>query len=116
LCCGPYIAGIERPPTAEQLMRARYTAYALGRADYLTETWHPTTRRRDLNLDEPITWRGLEILRTESGGANDRQGLVEFVARYKIGGRAYRLHETSRFQRHQGRWYYVDGEQRNREG
>lgn len=109
-CCGRFTDAHEQPATAEQLMRSRYTAYTLGREDYLRETWHPTTRRQDLKLDEPVTWLGLKILRTEAGGVTDNHGLVEFVARYKVAGRAHRLHEISRFQRRNGRWVYVTGE------
>jgi SEC-C motif-containing protein len=109
-CCGRFVEGDGSPDTAEQLMRSRYTAYTLGREDYLRATWHPTTRREDLQLAEPVTWLGLRILRTEGGGAHDEAGVVEFVARYKIGGRVYRFHEVSRFVRRGGRWLYVDGE------
>jgi SEC-C motif-containing protein len=109
-CCGPYLDGTALPETAEVLMRSRYTAYTLGDAAYLTATWHPTTRRKDLGLDEPVKWIGLEVLRCEAGGPGDTRGKVAFVARYKVGGRAHRLHEVSRFQRRDGRWYYLDGE------
>jgi len=91
-------------------MRSRYTAYSLGREDYLRTTWHPTTRRRKLGLEESLKWIGLEIVRTRGGGPDDAEGKVEFIARYKVGGRAHRLHETSRFVRRNGRWLYVDGE------
>jgi SEC-C motif domain protein len=110
-CCGPFIEGTALPQTAETLMRSRYTAYTRRNAAYLTETWHPTTRRRELRLDEPIQWIGLAILATEAGGPGDTKGKVEFVARYKEGGRAHRLREVSRFQRWQERWYYLDGVQ-----
>lgn len=109
-CCGPLLDGHRDAGTAEALMRSRYSAYALGRLAYLTATWHPTTRRHDLEHDEPVTWIGLQVLRTEAGGPDDREGVVEFVARYKVFGRAHRLHEVSRFLRREGRWYYVDGE------
>lgn len=108
-CCARFINDGERPETAEQLMRSRYTAYTLGRADYLSATWHPTTRRKNLDAGAPVTWLGLEVLRTEAGGAGDREGFVEFVARYEIDGRAQRLHEVSRFVRRKGKWLYVDG-------
>jgi SEC-C motif domain protein len=91
-------------------MRSRYSAYARGEAAYLIDTWHPGTRHRDLDLDPGVRWIDLRILATEGGGPGDQDGRVEFVARFKIGGRAHRLHENSRFQRHQGRWYYVDGD------
>jgi len=109
-CCNPFITGTDLPETAEQLMRSRYTAYTRGDATYLSATWHPTTRHQDLEADATLRWLGLKIVATELGGAHDRHGVVEFVARYKIAGRAHRLHERSRFKRHQGRWYYVDGD------
>lgn len=86
-------------------MRSRYTAY--GRMDdrYLLATWHASTRPAHLDL-APTRWIGLTVRRHEATG--DR-AIVEFVARYKIGGRAHRLHETSRFVREDGRWYYIDG-------
>jgi SEC-C motif domain protein len=88
-------------------MRSRYVAYTRGRTDYLLRTWHPSTRPSALDL-EPVRWLGLQVCRVEAGAAADRDGIVEFVARYKIGGRAHRLHETSRFVREDGRWFYVD--------
>jgi len=97
-------------PTAEALMRSRYTAYVLGNESYLSKTWHPNTRPDDLDADDGGRWLGLKIIRTEAGGPEDETGLVEFVARYKIGGRGHRLHETSRFVGYEGRWVYVDGE------
>jgi len=92
-------------------MRSRYAAYALGRADYLISTWHPTTRRQGVDLDEEVKWIGLKIVRTQDGGPNDKEGMVEFVARYKVGGRAHRMREVSRFVRRDGRWFYVSGEE-----
>jgi SEC-C motif-containing protein len=93
-------------------MRSRYSAYVLGREDYLLETWHPSTRPDQLVLsaEPPITWLGLKVLATSGGGRRDDRATVEFVARYKRGGRATRLHERSRFERLEGRWLYVDGE------
>ena len=109
-CCGPLHAGAAAE-TAEQLMRSRYSAYAIGDRDYLLATWHATTRPRALTLDDAQTtrWLGLSVKRhvqTESDRA-----AVEFVARYRSGGApAMRLHEVSQFIRDDGRWYYVDGE------
>ncbi len=91
-------------------MRSRYTAYTRGDARWLRETWHPDTRPASLEPDEAVRWIGLKILATEAGGPDDQRGIVEFVARYKVGGRASRLHERSRFQRLAGRWLYVDGD------
>jgi len=94
-------------------MRSRYTAYALGLVDYLLYTWHASTRPERLELVEstPIRWLGLMILKTQAGGPDDMDGLVEFVARYKPAGRAGRLHEISRFCREDGCWFYVEGVQ-----
>lgn len=90
-------------------MRSRYVAYALGLESYLLATWHPSTRPADLKLDEdPPHWLGLAIKRHEV--QDEDRATVEFVARYKIGGRAYRLHETSRFVLEDGRWFYIDGD------
>jgi SEC-C motif domain protein len=112
-CCGRFHAG-GIPETAEQLMRSRYSAYVLELRDYLLATWHPSTRPADLDLgDAPQTrWLGLKITSTMAGGPDDAQGTVAFVARCKIGGRAHRMEETSRFVREQGRWWYLDGDVR----
>ncbi|MEJ2480749.1 MAG: YchJ family protein [Acidihalobacter sp.] len=108
-CCGRYVDGGELPDTAEQLMRSRYTAYTLAREDYLLATWHVSTRPPSLGFEPAQQWLGLKIVRTEAGGATDAEGRVAFVARSKLGGRAQRLEEDSRFVKEGGRWYYVDG-------
>ena len=109
-CCGPYLAGAAAAPNARALMRSRYVAYALGDEAYLLATWHASTRPAALGLaDQPqARWLGLSIRRDDS--LEPEHALVEFVARYKIGGRAYRLQEVSRFVREGGRWYYVAGD------
>ena len=90
-------------------MRSRYAAYVLGLEPYLLATWHPSTRPAELKLDEDQPrWLGLSIKRHEVQDENN--AIVEFVARYKVGGRAYRLHEISRFVREDGCWFYVDGD------
>ena len=111
-CCAPYIAGLAPAPTAVALMRSRYTAYTLGSARYLLDTWHPRTRPDAVAPDDGRRWLGLKIVATSGGGAGEDSGNVEFVARFKVGGRAHRLHETSRFVREDGRWLYVDGDVR----
>lgn len=108
-CCGPFIAREDQPRTAEQLMRSRFTAYSLGDGDWLRDTWHPATRRSDVGIDASIKWTRLEIVAVEAGGPDDTKGIVEFIAHYKVRGRAQRLHERSRFQRRDG-WYYVAGD------
>jgi SEC-C motif-containing protein len=109
-CCARYVEGNEPAPTAEALMRSRYTAYTLLREDYLLATWHPSTRPASLGLaeDVPTKWLGLEVKCHEQQDTD--HAIVEFVARYKVSGRAQRLHEVSRFVREEGRWFYVDGD------
>ena len=91
-------------------MRSRYSAYVRGQEDYLLATWHPDFRPRQLALDTGQKWLGLKIKATSNGLAHDAIGTVEFVARYKVDGRGFRLHETSRFVCEAGRWYYTDGD------
>lgn len=108
-CCGRLHGG-EAATTAETLMRSRYSAYVLGLEPYLLATWHASTRPPALNLaDESATkWLGLEVRRHEP--LDEHHATVEFVARYRVAGRGHRLHETSRFVREDGCWYYVDGD------
>lgn len=108
-CCGPLHVGAAIAPTAEALMRSRYSAYGLGLEPYLLATWHPSTRPVALHLAEEqgTKWLGLAIKRHQVLDANHAS--VEFVARYRIAGRGHRLHETSAFVREDGRWFYVDG-------
>ena len=91
-------------------MRSRYVAYSLGLEPYLLATWHTSTRPASLECDKESKprWLGLTIKRHELQDEN--HAIVEFVARYKMGARAYRLHETSHFVRENGRWFYVDGD------
>lgn len=109
-CCGRYLAGGQSAPTAEALMRSRYTAYTLNDEHYLLASWHAATRPAALDLAQGAAtkWLGLEVKRHEQ--QDGEHALVEFVARYKVNGRAHRLHETSRFLREDGRWFYVDGD------
>jgi SEC-C motif-containing protein len=110
-CCGRWHAG-EAAPTAEALMRSRYSAYVLGREDYLLATWHESTRPAALDLaaQSPTpTWLGLSVKRHEN--PSPATAIVEFIARLRMGGgSAERMRETSRFVRENGRWFYVDGE------
>ena len=87
-------------------MRSRYSAYALGLIDYLLATWHASTSPGELELS-PIKWIELQVLHAV---ASADAGVVEFVARYKVDGRAGRMHEISRFVLEEQRWFYVDGQ------
>lgn len=109
-CCGRYVGHWDDMPApdAEALMRSRYTAYVLGEEPYVLATWHATTRPAQARFDAGTKWLGLEVRDHRVVGDADAE--VEFVARYRVGGRAHRLHERSRFVREEGRWYYVDGE------
>lgn len=111
-CCAPCLTGEAAASTAEALMRSRYSAYSRRDERYLLRTWHPGTRPAGLDLaqEDGLRWLGLKIMKRSAGGASDSSGTVEFVARYKAGGKAGRMHEISRFVREDGSWYYVDGE------
>lgn len=114
-CCAPFHAGTRRPATAEQLMRARYSAYATANEGFLLATWHPTTRPDRIAFDPDLRWTGLDILTTRDGTAFHRQGTVEFVAHHESRRKGRwvpgRLHEHSRFVNND-RWYYLDGDVR----
>ncbi|WP_431277678.1 YchJ family protein [Leifsonia poae] len=106
-CCGPLHRGEAQAPTAERLMRSRFSAFALGDPGYLLRSWHPSTRPTALDLDERMRWYRLDILDTERGGPFDRDGTVHFRAYYK-GDTAGVQEEDSRFVREGGAWFYVD--------
>lgn len=91
-------------------MRSRYSAFVRGDVPYLLATWHTRTRPATLELEPGARWLGLEIKQHRMTGANTAE--VEFVARFRVAGRAVRQHELSRFVREDGRWYYVDGDVR----
>jgi SEC-C motif-containing protein len=110
-CCARYHTGPLHllAPTAEALMRSRYSAFALDRIDYLLDTWHASTRPASLDANPSgLKWLGLDVRRHEV--SDDDHATVEFAARSKLAGRAQRLHEISRFVREGGRWFYVDGD------
>ena len=111
-CCGRwhagYLAGVPAPD-AEALTRSRYSAFVLDLRDYLLATWHPSRRPAALEPPEPgLRWLGLEVKKHQVQDAG--HATVAFVARSKLGGKAHRLVETSRFVRENGEWFYVDGE------
>src|SRR4051794_3275288 len=115
-CCAPFIRREAHPPTAEALMRSRYSAYVHGAIDYIFDTTTPTTRddidRADTERwSRESEWTGLEIHRA-SGGAGDTEGEVEFTARWRDAGRDRAHRECSHFRRDEGgAWNYVSGHQ-----
>lgn len=113
-CCGPFLSGAALPPTAEALMRSRYTAFATHNADYLEETLLPGTREdfdREAALEwaKSSLWTGLEVRYAEAGGEQDEDGVVEFVAHFQADNQDRVHHETATFRKQDGRWWYVDG-------
>ena len=115
-CCGRYVSGKSKPQTAEDLMRSRYAAFALGEIGHIMGTHHPSTveeidRDGVESWSRKADWHGLEILGTEKGGPEDDEGIVEFIARYTINGFKQAHHERAEFKKEKGRWYYVDGKQ-----
>ena len=110
-CCGRYLEDLAGTPApdAEALMRSRYSAFVLQRADYLLATWHASKRPSKVSFDAGAKWLGLEV--RDFKGIDATHAEVEFVARQRDpGGRAVRLHERSRFVCEDGRWYYLDGD------
>ena len=106
-CCGVYHAGLAATHSAEALMRSRYSAYVLNNSEYIANTWHLSTRPAVIEADLAIKWLGLRIIDTAQ--PDDAYAEVEFIAKYKLAGKAYRLHERSCFVFEQNSWWYVDG-------
>jgi len=109
-CCWRIIQRQSAAKTAEALMRSRYCAYQSSDADYLLSSWHLSTRPPMLDLSEPVDWLALHIKKTQAGEPGDKEGWVEFIASYKVGGCFAQIHELSYFIFEQDRWFYVDGE------
>lgn len=109
-CCARYLDGAAQAPTAEALMRSRYTAYTQLNENYLLATWHPSSRPAQLGLadEAPTKWIALDVKRHAQ--QDEHHAIVEFVARYKVNGKAHCLHEVSRFVQEAGHWFYTDGD------
>lgn len=105
-CCQPFLETAALPETAEQLMRSRYTAYVLENKAYLLSSWHPQTRPENMDFDTHTKWLGLKIKHKKAGQAADKKGWVDFVARYRIGGKAERIEELSYFLKENNAWQY----------
>ncbi|MCP5144362.1 MAG: YchJ family protein [Gammaproteobacteria bacterium] len=113
-CCQPLLTGTAKAVTAEQLMRARYSAFASGNVDFILASMMPAMRaEQDVDAlrawSANAKWLGLEVARTERGGADDNQGVVEFVASYELDGQPREHRERARFRRRNGLWMYEDG-------
>ncbi|QXE28538.1 YchJ family protein [Microbacterium paraoxydans] len=108
-CCGPLLDGAPAP-TAERLMRSRYTAFVREDGAYLLRTWHPETRPETITFEADLEWRRLLIVDRVAGGPFDTEGVVEFEAFWRQGGTRGSLHERSRFFRENRTWFYVDGD------
>ena len=91
-------------------MRSRYSAYALGDANYLLRSWHPSTRPNAIEIDPETRWFRLDIIGSRGGGMLDTDGTVEFEAHYRHAGTADRQRENSRFRREGGEWFYLDAQ------
>ena len=114
-CCGPYLLGERPAPTAEALMRSRYSAFVTGNVDHLERTLLPETRgdfdrTHITEWANNSEWTSLEVHATEAGLPSDTDGVVEFVARFRMAGREHVHHEISRFTQRDGHWFYVDGD------
>lgn len=112
--CTPFLEQKQKPATAADLMASRYVAYTKADVDYLFATHDPKTRsqadRKAIQAwAETATWQGLELVRTEKGGAEDQEGEVEFKARYELDGTSHEHHEIATFRRIDGVWFFVDG-------
>lgn len=109
-CCQPYHCGDKYAPTALELMRSRYTAYAMHNAAYLLKTWDPRNRPDNIDFSkEEAKWQKLEIVSSKKGGVKDSKGLVEFKAYFSIDGEQRVMTEISRFVKQKGHWLYLDG-------
>lgn len=108
-CCGRLHSGEAKAATAEQLMRSRFSAFAVGDEAYLLSSWHSSTRPREVDLDPAQRWTALEIIGKTRGGPFDKEGTVEFRAHYREGRATGVLHENSTFTRENGHWVYLHG-------
>ncbi len=112
-CCEPIINGLKQAETAEQLMRARYTAYTEVQMDFIEKTHDPKTRsttdmKANREWAESTKWQGLEIIETKQGGIEDEAGTVEFKAMFGTDEGLQEHHELSQFRKQDGKWFFFD--------
>lgn len=118
-CCEPFILGEKKPPSAEALMRSRYSAFAKNKLDYIKNSHHKSTQK-DLDMESVkawavnSTWLGLEILNTEKGTKEDHEGIVEFRCSFILNEKTSTHHELSTFIKENGDWFFVDGKLKNK--
>jgi len=112
-CCQPFINLKKAPDTAEQLMRSRYSAFVTENETYLLNTWHHEYRPQRIDFEPKTKWLGLKVKKTKEGSRSDIKGWVEFVARYKIAGKAERIEELSYFVKEDNYWLYAYAEARS---
>ena len=108
-CCKPYHEGLKFAPTAETLMRSRYSAYVLKLKDYLIKTWHPSTCPQILDFEANLHWQRLEIISKSKGELFDDEAMVEFKACYKNSSADGFMHEKSSFKKSNNQWFYLSG-------
>ena len=109
-CCEPFHSGERSAPTAEALMRSRFTAFAMHNESYLLKTWDVSKRPADIDFSKDVAeWQRLEICNSKKGGVKDSKGLVEFKAFYLRDGKEHVMNEISHFRRRGRQWLYLDG-------
>lgn len=114
-CCGAIHSGERKANTAEELMRSRYSAFVLASIDYILDTYSGKTRPVDqreeiLHWSQSVEWLGLKVISIDKGCENDSVGWVEFKADFIEEGQKQIMHEKSFFQKENGVWVYVSGE------
>ena len=112
-CCQLLHEGKKKAATAEELMRARYSAFVKEKIDYIIDSHHPETRssvdkEEITNWAKDSDWKGLEILGTQNGLEGDEEGLVDFVAKYEVDGDAVSHKERSLFKKKENIWYFYN--------
>ena len=115
-CCEPVITGRAKAPTAEALMRSRYSAYVEHEVEYIVNTCvhrgkNDIDYKSTRDWSEQSEWLGLKIISVEKGGPSDTEGNVEFEAAYEREGLKDVHHEIAKFKRENTteEWLYDTG-------
>ena len=118
-CCEPFLNGTRTPPTAEALLRARYSAFTTATIDFIEQTIH-SSAKADFDREsarkwaEESEWHGLEILNVIDGKEDDDGGTVEFIATYSQDGEKTEHHEVATFRKESGAWTFIDSRMLNK--